>query len=147
MPAIAAARRRAAESGRSGFSAEYKGRLPQPDLTSHRGQSPPDGGGYFDHDVIDSTKLEGPWDFELEWTPRGALAAKGAEGISVFDAVEKQLGLKVELQNTPMPATVIESVNQNPTANPDAITTTLAVAEPRFEAASIKPADPSAPRF
>jgi uncharacterized protein (TIGR03435 family) len=104
-------------------------------------------GGYFDHDVIDSTKLEGPWDFELEWTPRGALAAKGAEGISVFDAVEKQLGLKVELQNTPMPATVIESVNRKPTANPDGIATTLAVAEARFEAASIKPADPSARPF
>ena len=104
-------------------------------------------GGYFDHDVIDSTKLEGPWDFELEWTPRGALVAKGAEGISVFDAVEKQLGLKVELQNTPMPATVIESVNRKPTANPDGIATTLAVAEARFEAASIKPADPSARPF
>ena len=104
-------------------------------------------GGYFDHDVIDSTKLEGPWDFELEWTPRGALAAKGAEGISVFDAVEKQLGLKVELQNTPMPATVIESVNRKPTPNPDGIATKLAVAEARFEAASIKPVDPSARPF
>jgi uncharacterized protein (TIGR03435 family) len=104
-------------------------------------------GGYFDHDVIDSTKLEGPWDFELEWTPRGALAAKGAEGISVFDAVEKQLGLKVELQNTPMPATVIESVDRKPTPNPDGIATRLAVAEARFEAATIKPADPSARPF
>ena len=100
-------------------------------------------GGYFDHDVVDSTKLEGSWDFELEWTARGALAAKGADGISVFDAVEKQLGLKVELQNTPMPAMVIESVNRKPTPNPDGIATTLAVAEARFEAATIKPADPS----
>jgi len=102
-------------------------------------------GVYFDHDVIDSTKLEGSWDFELEWTPRAALAAKGAQGISVFDAVEKQLGLKVELQNTPMPATVIESVNRRPTPNPDGIATALAVAEARFEAATIKPADPSGP--
>ena len=100
-------------------------------------------GGYFDHDVVDSTKLEGSWDFELEWTPRGALAAKGADGISVFEAVEKQLGLKAELQNTPMPAMVIESVNRKPTPNPDEIATTLAVSEARFEVASIKPADPS----
>lgn len=104
-------------------------------------------GGYFDHDVIDSTKLEGSWDFELEWTPRGALAAKGAEGISVFQAVEKQLGLKVDLQNTPLPAKVIESVNRRPTPNPDGIATTLAVAEARFEAASIKTADPSGRPF
>ena len=99
--------------------------------------------GYFDHDVIDLTKLESAWDFELEWTPRGALAAKGAAGISVFDAVEKQLGLKAELQNTPMPALVIESVDRKPTPNPDGIATTLAVAEARFEAATIKPADPA----
>src|SRR5262249_25984908 len=56
-------------------------------------------GGYFDHDVVDFTKLEGSWDFDLEWTPRGALAAKGADGISVFAAIEKQLGLRAELQN------------------------------------------------
>lgn len=100
-------------------------------------------GGYFDHDLVDSTKLEGSWDFELEWTSRGALAAKGADGISVFAAVEKQLGLKAELQKIPMPALMIESVNRKPTPNPDGIATTLGVAEARFEAAAIKPADPS----
>ena len=102
-------------------------------------------GGYFDQDVIDSTKLEGSWDFELEWTSRGTLAAKGADGISAFDAVDKQLGLKVELQNVPMPALVIESVNRKPTANPEGIATALAVAAARFEAASIKPANPDQP--
>jgi hypothetical protein len=35
-------------------------------------------------------------DFDLEWTARAALAAKGAGGIPVFAAVEKQLGLKAE---------------------------------------------------
>lgn len=100
-------------------------------------------GGYFDHDLVDSTKLEGSWDFELEWTSRGALAAKGADGISVFAAVEKQLGLKAELQKIPMPALMIESVNRKPTPNSDGIATTLGVAEARFEAAAIKPADPS----
>ena len=101
--------------------------------------------GYFDHDVIDATKLEGSFDFELEWTPRAALAAKGSSGISVFAAVEKQLGLKAELQNVPVPSLVIESVNRKPTANPEGIATTLAVAEARFEAATIKPANPDDP--
>ena len=72
-------------------------------------------GGYLDHDVVDSTKLEGAWDFDLEWTPRGVLAAKGADGMSVFDAVEKQLGLKLELQNVPMESFVVERVNRKPT--------------------------------
>ena len=102
-------------------------------------------GGYFDHDVIDSTKLEGSWDFDLEWTARGALAAKGADGISVFNAVEKQLGLKVELQNVPMPSLVIESVNRKPTPNSPEVAKSLAMAAARFEAASIKPHDPSKP--
>lgn len=100
-------------------------------------------GGYFDHDVVDSTKLEGAWDFDLEWTPRGALTAKGADGISVFQAVEKQLGLNVKQQNVPMPALYIEKVNRRPSPNPDGIATTLTVAAARFEAASIKLANPN----
>ena len=99
-------------------------------------------GGYLDHDVVDATKLEGSWDFDIEWTSRAALAAKGADGISIFDAVAKQLGLKLELQNVPMPALVIESVNRKPSANAPGVATTLALVPARFEAASIKPADP-----
>ena len=98
--------------------------------------------GYLDHDVIDSTKLEGAWDFDLEWTGRGALSAKGADGISIFDAVDKQLGLKLELKNVPLPALAIVSVNRKPTPNPEGVGATLALAEARFEAASIKPANP-----
>jgi uncharacterized protein (TIGR03435 family) len=104
-------------------------------------------GGYFDHDVIDSTKLEGSWDFDLEWTPRGALAAKGPEGLSVFAAIEKQLGLKVDMQDVPLPSLEIVSVNRKPTPNPEGVETTLAVAAARFEAATVKPADPGAPPF
>jgi uncharacterized protein (TIGR03435 family) len=100
-------------------------------------------GGYLDHDVIDSTKLEGSWDFDLEWTGRAALAAKGADGISIFDAVNKQLGLKLELQDIPMPSLVIASVNRKPTENPAGVATALALAAAKFEAASIKPADPN----
>ncbi|MEI9973082.1 MAG: TIGR03435 family protein [Ignavibacteriota bacterium] len=99
-------------------------------------------GGYLDHDVVNSTKLEGSWDFELEWTPRAVLAAKGAEGISVFDAVDKQLGLKLEQQNIPMPALVVASVNRKPTENPEGAAKALALEPARFEAASIKPASP-----
>ena len=102
---------------------------------------------YVDHDAVDATKLEGSWDFELEWTPREALEAKGADGISLFDAVEKQLGLKLELQNIPMPALAVERVNRKPTPNPDGIAAKLSLASARFEAASVKPANPDGQPF
>jgi len=102
--------------------------------------------GYLDHDVIDATKLEGTFDFDLEWTPRGQLAAKGDSGISIFKAVDK-LGLKLEKQDVELPSFVVVSVNRRPTPNPAAVATALAVAEARFEVATIKPADPNARPF
>lgn len=100
------------------------------------------GGGYFDHDLIDDTKLTGSFDFNLEWTAPVALVAKGAAGISIFDAVDKQLGLKLELKDVPMAALVIESVNRKPTANEPRVEKELALEPAKFEAASIKPATP-----
>jgi len=104
-------------------------------------------GGYLDHDVIDSTKLEGLWDFDIEWTPRQALSDKGRDGISIFDAVNKQLGLNLEVQNVPEPSLVIEKVNRTPTANPQGVTASLALAAARFEVATIKPANPDQRQF
>ncbi len=102
-------------------------------------------GGYLDHDVIDQTSLPGSFDFDLEWTGRGILAQKGPDGSSVFDAVSKQLGLELKLQDVPQMATVIQSVNRKPTPNADGVAKTLALAPARFEAASIKPSDPDGP--
>ena len=52
--------------------------------------------GYLTSPTVDSTNLKGSWDFELKWTSRGALVQAGPDGISLFDAVDKQLGLKLE---------------------------------------------------
>lgn len=104
-------------------------------------------GAYLDHAVIDSTKLDGPWDFDLEWTGRGQLAAKGSAGISIFDAVKKQLGLELALENVPLPSLAIVSVNRKPTDNAPGVAAQLAEAPARFEAASVKPADPDKPPF
>lgn len=102
-------------------------------------------GGYLDHDVIDSTGLDGVYDFDLEWTDRPLLAVHGADGISLFTAVEKQLGLKLEVRNVSVPSLGIEKVNRRPGPNPAGIETSLATAAARFEAASIKLADPAKP--
>jgi uncharacterized protein (TIGR03435 family) len=97
-------------------------------------------GGYLRQPVIDSTGLKGVYDFDLKWTRRGQLAAAGADGISVFDAVEKQLGLKLDLQQSPLPVVVVESVDQKPTENAADIGNAIpGVAAPtEFEVADVK---------
>lgn len=70
------------------------------------------------------------------------LAAKATDGISGFDAVEKQSGLNSDLQNAPLPSLVIESVNRKPDDNPAAAATALSVTPVRFETTSIKLANP-----
>ena len=98
--------------------------------------------GYLDHDVIDSTKLEGSWDFDLEVTPRFALSGNSSSPVSFFDALEKQLGLKLEQQNVELPSLVIDHINRKPTETPAAVATALALPPARFEAASLKLANP-----
>jgi uncharacterized protein (TIGR03435 family) len=108
-------------------------------------------GGYLRAPVVDSTGLKGTYDFDIKWTGRGELAAAGAEGISIFDAVDKQLGLKLDLQKSPLPVVVVERVDETPTANdPDIGKIFPAVAVPtEFEVADVKltPADVKDQRF
>jgi uncharacterized protein (TIGR03435 family) len=108
-------------------------------------------GGYLRQPVVDQTGLTGTYDFDLKWTGRGALAQAGADGISVFDAVEKQLGLKLELKTAPLPVVAVESVNQRPSANAPDTATLLpdVVMSKEFEVATVKltPPDVTQQRF
>jgi len=97
---------------------------------------------YLDKPVIDETKLDGSWDFDVKWTGRGQLAAAGADGISIFDAVDKQLGLKLDLQQRPMPVILVENVNRQPAANPPGVAEALPPEKPEFETSEIKPSAP-----
>jgi uncharacterized protein (TIGR03435 family) len=97
---------------------------------------------YLPRDVFDSTGLEGKWDFELEFTPIGILDLKGRDGIKLFDAVNKQLGLNLELKDVPVQTLLVESANRKPIPNPAGVTSALGIAPARFEAAIIKPANP-----
>ncbi len=103
------------------------------------------GGTYLADPVVDQTGLAGAWDFELKWTPRNRLAQAGPDGISLFDAVGKQLGLKLEPQKAPLPVLIVDSVNENPTPNEPGVTTKIPPAPPtEFEVANIKPSAPDA---
>lgn len=99
---------------------------------------------YLDRPVTDSTGLTGSYDFELKWTGRGQLAAAGSDGISMFDAVDKELGLKLELQNKPSSVIVVDKVNQKPTENLADVAKNLPKVSTEFEVADIKPSMPGA---
>jgi uncharacterized protein (TIGR03435 family) len=102
-------------------------------------------GGYLTSPVVDATGLKGAWDFDLKWTGRGGLAQAGGDGISIFDAVDKELGLKLEFQKYPAPVIVVDSANRKPTDNPPGIKQTLPPPPPtEFEVAALKESLPDA---
>jgi len=103
------------------------------------------GGGYLNKPVFDATGLKGSWDFDFKWTGKGQLQKAGADGISIFDALEKELGLKLDLQTAPRPVLIVDSVNEKPTANAAGLEKLLPPAPPPvFDVATIKPALPDA---
>jgi uncharacterized protein (TIGR03435 family) len=100
-------------------------------------------GGYLTNPVVDSTGLKGAWDFDIKWTGRGQLQKAGADGISIFDAIDKQLGLKLDLQTAPRPVLIVDSVNQKPFPNSPDLEKILPTPPPaQFDVATIKPSKP-----
>jgi|ERR1017187_331460 uncharacterized protein (TIGR03435 family) len=98
---------------------------------------------YLTAPLVDSTGLKDSWDFDFRWDTRNTLMQSGASGTSIFDAVDKQLGLTLSLQNVPMPVIIVDSVTEKPTVNPPEIATSLTPPAPTaFEVAVIKPAAP-----
>jgi len=99
---------------------------------------------YFDNPVVDATGLKGFWDFELKWTQRWLMTQAGGDGINVYDAVDKQLGIKLELRKIPSSVIVVDSVNEKPAPNPPEAAKFLPPPAPsEFEVADIKPSAPA----
>ena len=95
--------------------------------------------GYIDHPVVDLTGLKGSYDFSARWAPRGRTLGRvgdvtpgsgdGATAgpapsspdptaeLTVFEAIERQLGLKLAVRKHPMPVVVIDHVERKPTEN------------------------------
>jgi uncharacterized protein (TIGR03435 family) len=97
-------------------------------------------GGYLADPVVDSTGLKGSWDFDIKWTPRQLLQNAGPAGTSIFDAVDKQLGLKLDRQTAPRPVLIVDSVNQKPTPNTPGLEKILPPPPPpQFDVAVITP--------
>ena len=103
---------------------------------------------YLNHPLMDFTGLKGAYDFVLHWTGRNAaLPAPGGDTdtpatISVFEAVDKQLGLKIEARQQPTPVVVVDHVNQTPTDNAPGVTKSLPPVPTEFEVGEIKVSKP-----
>lgn len=105
-------------------------------------------GNFFDQGVRDLTNLKGKWNFDVKWSlPVFGPLANGAERITVAEAIDKQLGLKLEEVPIPTKVVVVESVLRKPTDNPPNLKEVLPdIAKPsEFEVADVKLADPNAP--
>jgi len=64
--------------------------------------------------------LAGGWDFTLYFSDAAVVGAQSADpngGISLADAIDKQLGLKLELQKRPVKVLVIDHINEKPADN------------------------------
>jgi uncharacterized protein (TIGR03435 family) len=100
--------------------------------------------------VLDETGLKGNWNFDVKWSMQiiGPAAPNGSDRVSIFDAVEKQLGLKLEQRQIPTPVIVVDSVNEKPSANLPEVAEALPPIVPptEFEVASIKPSNPGGGR-
>jgi uncharacterized protein (TIGR03435 family) len=104
----------------------------------------PGAGQYFNGKlVVDQTELKGAWDFSFKFTPKipAGIPVTG-DSIPLFDALDKQLGLKLEAATTPMPVIVIDSVNRKPTDNSPDIAKSFPPLPTEFDVAEIKPTPP-----
>jgi uncharacterized protein (TIGR03435 family) len=98
-------------------------------------------GAYLTSPVLDSTGLKGSWDFDIKWTNAALRAVNnGSSIVTVFEAIDKELGLKLEEQKVPAPVIVVDSANEKPTANSSEVAAAFPPPPPlEFEVADVKP--------
>jgi uncharacterized protein (TIGR03435 family) len=70
----------------------------------------------LDRPVIDMTHLEGEYHFQLEWTPDSSIHEEPS-GVSIFIAIQEQLGLKLDAGNEAIELLVIDKAEKAPTSN------------------------------
>ncbi len=73
--------------------------------------------GYFrDTPVVDMTGLKDTYDFKIEWITN-AEARAGSDGPTMIDAIQNQLGLKLERRRQEIEMLVIDRLDRTPTEN------------------------------
>jgi uncharacterized protein (TIGR03435 family) len=84
---------------------------------------------YIDHPVVDATGLEGGFDFMIGWTSKALMQpapqpdggqggqagqASDPNGITLFEAMERELGLRLVRQKRAIPVIVVDHVDEKP---------------------------------
>jgi uncharacterized protein (TIGR03435 family) len=109
--------------------------------------------------TMDQTGLKGAWDFDFKYTqkpPNSTVSVNTANGpqpvtvsgqsITLSDALEKQLGLKLDPVTAPIPVIIVDSVNRKPTDNPPGVVAKLPPPPAtEFDVAEIRLTAPGAP--
>lgn len=69
--------------------------------------------------VVDNTKLQGPYDFYLEYARNfmAPTSTDGSSGLNIFEAVQAQLGLKLVSGNSEYEMLVVDHAARTPSAN------------------------------
>jgi uncharacterized protein (TIGR03435 family) len=104
---------------------------------------------YVDHPAVDKTGLKGRYDFTLNWTPRPMLRkdasqaeALGGPNLTLFDALERQLGLQLTSSTRPGFVVVVDRVDEKPAESSGGDTRSLPPAPKEFDVAAVHPAPP-----
>jgi uncharacterized protein (TIGR03435 family) len=106
--------------------------------------------GYFDRPLVDKTGLTDKYDFTLHWVSFNRIGSRSTDGQPIgpwaFDAVERQLGLKVELRDEPVPVLVVDRANRTPTPNaPGVVAALKAPSLTELEVAEVRAHNPQTP--
>lgn len=96
--------------------------------------------------AINSSGIEGAWDIDIKYPQIATrITAAGTETLnanSLFEAIDKQLGLKLELGKAPQPVLSVTSVREQPTPDAAGVEAALPPAPPpHFDVAAVRACD------
>jgi uncharacterized protein (TIGR03435 family) len=93
--------------------------------------------------VENKTGLEGKWDFDYRTTLQfRMLTPQSADNITVFDAIDKQLGLRLNPVQIPQDVLIVDKA-EKPTPNEPGVAEALALKIPKgFDVATVRPVEP-----
>ncbi|HUP02993.1 MAG TPA: TIGR03435 family protein [Bryobacteraceae bacterium] len=96
--------------------------------------------------VLEETGLKGAWNFDVTYSLGlvGLAAGGSADRVSLAEAIDKQLGLKLEERQVPTPVLIVDGANRTPTPNAPDLSQVMPPIPPvtQFDVASVKPSDP-----